>query len=345
MNLKSRFAIRPSTQSRIANPIKENPMKTLKALLVSASALSFVACNSQPTAPAPVADTVAPSIVSISPNNGATGVAKDVIIKVKFSEPMNQAATELAYQSGQMPGVAFSWSPDATELYIDPAGDLAYTETGKVHLFKLGSNAKDLAGNPMAEVTSSFTTFKQKTATLESVAALDGTVGSNGFVDVAATTVAIGDIPGNFTYRGFFSFDLSGLPAELQSANILSASLSAYQGLVSGTPYTDLDIGNTDLWLDHVNYGPSLNSADFDATVLRSVNELSNDAVIESKSLGVLEAVQDDWTNRADRENRSQFRLRFPLITDGDGANDAVLFVSGNAATFRPTLQIVYLVP
>jgi hypothetical protein len=356
MNATFKPSIRLSIQSRIANQVKENSMKSLKALVIAASALAFVACNSTPpTPPAPPAppsppaptDTAAPTIVSISPNNGAIGVAKDVVIKVKFSEPMNHSVTELAYQSGDMPSVAFSWSADGSELSIDPVGDLTYTAVGKLYEFKIKNNATDLAGNALTEVTSNFKTFKQKSVTLESVAALDGWVRSDGTVDAASTEIRVGDSGAvdNSTYRGFLSFDLSSLPTDLQSANIVSASLTAYQAAVSGLPYADLDSGSTDLLLDHVVYGPTLTALDFDPTVLGTASEFSGDETVGDKTLNVINSLKDDWTNRLDRGNRSQFRLRFPILTDGDGIFDAARFNSSDAAGMKPILSIVYLIP
>jgi hypothetical protein len=41
-----------------------------------------------------VPDTTSPSVVSMSPANGATGVASDALITIEFSEPMDQLSVQ-----------------------------------------------------------------------------------------------------------------------------------------------------------------------------------------------------------------------------------------------------------
>lgn len=319
-------------------------MKPFKSTLVLVLALAFVACNTQtPPAPNP-GDTTPPSIVSISPNEGAMGVAKDVVIVVKFSEAMNKGATELAYGSSDIPAVNFSWNADATELSIDPAGDLSYTDPGKVYTFSIGSSATDLAGNKLTTVASSFTTLRQITAQFYSVAALDGNVRSDGVLlsgSCGSTLICVGDsgLVDNSTYRGFISFDLSSLPEAL--TQVVAAELRVEQAGLFGTPYTDLG----SLRLDHVNYGASLSAADFDAPVLASLGILSTTTALEFKTKSVTASVQDDWSNRAARGHRSQYRLRFFSLTDGDGAGDYATFTPGEAASSKPRLEVTYLIP
>ena len=76
-----------------------------------------------------VADTTRPTIVSVSPANGATGVRANANIVVTFSEPMDPVRRlRTAYQSADIPnaGVTFGWSADDTVLTIDPNSDLLY---------------------------------------------------------------------------------------------------------------------------------------------------------------------------------------------------------------------------
>lgn len=319
-------------------------MKPLKPALTLISALALVACNTQtPPAPNP-GDTTPPSVVSISPNEGATGVAKDVVIVVKFSEPMNKGATELAYGSSDMPAVNFSWNADATQLSIDPTGDLSYTATGQVYTFSLSSSATDLAGNKLTAVVTSFTTLRQITAQLYSLAALDGNVRSDGVLSsgsCGSSLICVGDsgLVDNSTYRGFISFDLSSLPPAL--TQVVAAELRIEQAGLFGTPYTDLG----SLRLDHVNYGATLSAADFDAPVLASLGILSTSTALEFKTKSVTAAVQDDWANRAARSHRSQYRLRFFSLTDGDGAGDYATFTPGESASSKPRLEVTYLMP
>jgi hypothetical protein len=299
--------------------------------------------------PPPPADTTAPTIASITPNNGAVGVAKDVKIVITFSEAMNKTATELAYQSADMPSVAFAWSDGDTKLEIDPVGDLTYTSGGKEYSFKLTNAATDLAGNALTEVSSTFRTFRELSKTIESNASLDGDVRSNGTVDTACSDLCVGDsgTVDNAQYKGFLSFSLSDLVADglTTSDRITSATLRVYQYAIQGSPYTDLDIGSQRLIAAHVNYGSTLTADDFNTAILANLGNISNDTIIEWKSVSALSAARDDWDNRVARSNRSQYMLYFAQATDGDGNADLALLRSGDAVSNRPQLVLKYLVP
>ncbi|OLV19329.1 Ig-like domain-containing protein [Deinococcus marmoris] len=320
-------------------------MKPLNIALLLTTALSLAACGGGGT-PAPTPDTTPPSTVSITPASGATGVAKDANIVVTFSEKMNQAATQAAYQSTDLPAasVTFSWNADGTQLTINPNADLAYTALGKTYSFSLSTTATDLAGNALPATNSSFKTFKQLTTTINSTPALDGRVRSDGEVVTNDDTLYIGDSAsvGNATYRSYLSFDLAGLPAALTSANILAANLTVNQYVVAGNPYTDLDVGASDLILDHVNYGTSLTATDFDPTVYSNQGDIISTPTLGNYTKSVLSALKDDRTNS---RVRSQYRLRFAKLTDGDGNADIAYLRSGDSATDKPTLAITYLIP
>ncbi|MDV6374127.1 Ig-like domain-containing protein [Deinococcus arenicola] len=292
------------------------------------------------------ADTTAPSVVSITPASGATGVDKTANIVVTFSEKMNQAATQAAYQSTDLPaaGVVFSWNAAGTIMTINPNADLTYTAAGKTYAFNLTSTATDLAGNALPPKNSSFKTYKQITTTINSTAALDGYVRSDGLFNTNNILLLIGDSGAvdNSTYRSYLSFDLSGLPAGLTSANILAATLTVRQSSVVGSPYTDLDVGASDLILDHVNYGTSLTATDFDPTVYSNLGDIISSATAANYFKSTLSALKDDLSNN---RTRSQYRLRFAKLTDGDGVADIAYLDSGDSATNKPRLEVTYLIP
>ncbi|WP_192930894.1 Ig-like domain-containing protein [Deinococcus sp. AJ005] len=321
-------------------------MKPLNIALLLTTALSLAACGGGGTPTPDPADTTAPSVVSITPASGATGVAKDANIVVTFSEKMNQAATQAAYQSTDLPAasVTFSWNAGGTALTINPNADLAYTALGKTYSFSLSTTATDIAGNALPATNSNFKTFKQITTTLSSTPALDGRVRSDGEVVTNDGSLYIGDSAtvGNATYRSYLSFDLAGLPAALTSANILAANLTVNQYAVAGSPYTDLDVGASDLMLDHVNYGTSLTAADFDPTVYSNQGDIISSPTLGNYTKSVLSALKDDRTNS---RVRSQYRLRFAKLTDGDGNADIAYLRSGDSATDKPSLVVTYLIP
>lgn len=302
--------------------------------------------------PPPAVDTVAPTIVSISPGNGEIGVAKDVKIVVTFSEAMNKTATELAYQSSDMPAVAFAWSDGDTKLTIDPASDLSYTVSGKLYTFKLTNAATDLAGNALTEVSSTFRTFKEWTRIVESSSALDGHIRSDGVVEgpCFGDYICVGDsnLVDNAQYKGFLSFNIASLGTDglTTSDRITSATLRIYQGAApAGTPYTDLKLGGKGLIVAHTVYGSTLTAADFNTAPIGEFPETGLSTAVAWKVFeGGLDFVRDDWDNRASRGNRSQYVMFFPKATDGDGAADIARFNSGEMVN-SPQLVVKFLVP
>jgi Bacterial Ig-like domain len=310
-----------------------------------------------PTPPTPPpSDTTAPTIVSVSPDNAENGVEANAKIRIEFSEPMNQAATEAAYQSTDMPSVTFAWSPNGRKLEIDPVGDLEYgnlalTPAGRVYGFTIQNTAKDLAGNALPPLTSTFKTLYRITRTLSSVAALDGYIEGDGDVKATDTAILVGDgsFPNNAQIKGFLSFSLTILAQDglTNPERITSAKLRIFQPIdFIGSPYTDLQLGGRHLLAAHIVYGPTLNFVDFNSAILHNLGEISRDDAIEYKqSDTALESVRNDWAERTRRDDRSQFMLFFPLSTNGDDFMDTALFNSREEGSNPPQLEITYLIP
>lgn len=229
------------------------------------------------TANAP--DTTKPTVTAYTPANLATGVARSTNIEVTFSEPMDKACTQTAFQITNPAGVTgtFSW-PSSGRMVFNPSSDFAY---GTNVTWQVTTAAKDLAGNTLATaVTCSFRVIRQKTLSLESQAALDGYVYNIGTVYSTSVGLAVGDTSANTYMRGFLSFDPSPLVTD-SATYINSATLYAHQYLVIGTPYTDL---GGSVRAESIYYGPSLDSADFETTVLTYTYILSTNTTAGWKS-------------------------------------------------------------
>ena len=327
-------------------------MNSRLILLALACAAALTACPTPPAPPSPD-DKTAPTIVSLTPGNGAIGIAADAKIVISFSEAMNKATTELAYQSSDMPSVTFAWSEGDTKLEIDPVNDLTYTPTGKSYDFKLKSAATDLAGNQLNEISSTFKTFRQLSKILESSATLDGHIRSDGEVnspDCSTTLICIGDSSAvdNAQYKGYLSFNLASLETDglTTSDRIVSANLRVYQFSATGTPYSDLKLGSKGLIVEHTSYGSTLTAADFNNDLLGAFPETGQSAAVAWKDFdGGRDFVRNDWDNRATRGNRSQYILYFAKATDGDGVADIARFNSSDSADHHPELVVKFLVP
>jgi hypothetical protein len=174
---------------------------------------------------------------------------------------------------------------------------------------------------------------------------LDGVVFSDGTFDTTGATLFVGDDDASADgvgARQFYSFDLSRLPS---NAQILNADVSFSQIEQVGTPYDSLG----SLRIEHVDYGPSLEGADYDTPVLEDLGGLivaDPDLMVSGRALPVGDLVAAALGSSS---RRLQFRLRFEnLDSDSDGTADHAVFVDSEltnpyAAPYaRPTLTVVY---
>jgi hypothetical protein len=247
-------------------------------------------------------------------------------------------------------------------MVYDPPSDFAY---GQSVQWRLTTAVRDLAGNYLAaQVNRAFTVIREGTATLYGTATLDGYLASN-TAFVWSDPAYVGDGPSNQYFRGFVSFDLSGLPAT--ATKVTSATLSVYQYTLASDPY--LSLGS--LLAESIDYGTSLDATDLTRAPLTyfgcrrcttlcicqlgtwddvyTLNSRLTSGYLSAgyKSVLVTSKVDDDRAARASRGNRCQFRLRFSSTTDGDAAYDYAGFYTSEAASTanRPRLSVTYEYP
>jgi len=173
------------------------------------------------------------------------------------------------------------------------------------------------------------------TMTLNSNGLLDGFESSNGGGNIAVELRAGRN--STLIERGFVSFDI---PASLSGKTIDKATLRLYQGQIVGSPYTS----GISVKVDHVDYGNSLENADYSVSSLSSnFGTLTSNSVIEWKDLDVTDLFKDDQTNL---RPRSQYRLHMATeTTGGDVTGDFAYFESqdNNMGTGNyPQLVIKY---
>ncbi|MBI3183720.1 MAG: Ig-like domain-containing protein [Myxococcales bacterium] len=283
-------------------------------------------------------DNTPPTIASSNPADGATGVVPETTIAVTFSEPMDQVATMSAFSITSPAGVtgSFAWSGGGTTLTFTPTSN--YT-LGAIVGWTVGGGAKDLAGNALAASSRTFRVANLASRIIYSSGAQDGHVFSSGGVSSTSVAIRAGDASTGDGCRGFLSFDISTLPANL--VRIEASTLYVYQTQTLNSPYT---LGS--LSAESVFYGPTLDPADYSTPVLNgSTWVISSSATAGLKSASVTSKVQDDWVSRFTRGGLSQFRLAFPLTTNANGLSDFAYFSSGEATSNRPYLYVRYLVP
>lgn len=283
------------------------------------------------------ADTTAPLLSSSLPAASELGVARASNISVSFNEPMNQAATQAAFSitapAGHESG-AFSWSADGKTMTFNPQVSFAY---GAAVSWRLTNAAADLAGNTLFKTAvQSFTVVRQGTMVLETVPALDGHVSSGGAISAGGLVSLVGDNQSNTHYRSFLSFDLGALPAN--TVRLTGATLYAFLGSEAGDAVGTLGGAAK---VERVDYGPTLNASDFD--LARFPGSLDSVDLIASSTSGwkftalVGLGVLADWTDRANRGGRTQFRVRFPTTFSDNATSDFVqLHTSESSSAYCP---------
>lgn len=296
----------------------------------------------------------APSVLSVSPSDGARRVASDARIVLTFSQPMDTAATEAAYESVDLPASAlsFSWDETTTTLTLTPHSPLSYVRAGKseggaalAYHYGFNAHAADRLGQPLTPVQLTFSTLRQVSVELPVDGERTGnwTFGEDEGIHNCLRkpkaqyepTVCIGDDVNNVRYIGFVSFDLSELPediAQFQEARLLA------EGVVHGVP---AQLGESQI--EHVAY-VELGESALTAAPLSSANPLFVAATLTDDAqlaldLDVTAGVADDYENRAARAARTQYRLAFAKVLANDHWDDV------EAPTRTIHLALSYLLP
>ena len=296
-----------------------------------------------PTTGGEVEDTTAPTVLMSAPADGDIGVAADVVMSVTFSEPMNKASVQAAYQSTDIPDlfVTMSWNAAGDQLIITPSNELLLgTGTSSVDItprsyaFTITTAATDLAGNELEQdVPIEFTMLNRIHEQIDLLGALSGRVREDG--NTAFGFIQAGDSgnPPNAQYRGFASFPMYDLPADI--VEITEANLLSTQYAVAGSPYTDLG----DLQIHDIEFF-TLGLESFSAPSLGNLGVLSNSTANGQRALDVTAAVIDDYEAGSDT---TQFAYQFPLTTNLDSGADYVLFYGEDSPA--TVLDIEYLLP
>jgi hypothetical protein len=301
-----------------------------------------------PGAPAPAAPS-GPTVLSVSPADGAVGVESDARIVVRFSAPMDRLATQAAYQSEIVPSgsVTFAWNEASTELTVIPDAPLSYSRGNDPELvearrvsFFISASAADAAGNHLAQPYEfSFALLRQIELTLFAVQDRDlsGSFRSNdtyggGQCARDQVNMCVGDVRvarDSEQYKGFISFELVDVPDAVQE---FSALLSLEITGMAGNPFGGLG----GLVLEHATF-EAIGADAFSADALDEVGLIAVDG-----DAGTIVNADVSAAFMADQLERglTQYRLRFEDETDGDNTSDTVL-----SAWDTQTLDVTYLLP
>lgn len=286
----------------------------------------------------------APTILEVLPEDGAIGVAAGDPILVLFSEPMDKASTQAAYQSADIPAgsVTFSWNDAGDALTITPNDPLDYAEGTSAattdalsYAFTISSAGESEGGVSLEDDTEvSFSTLRRLSLSYTQDTNLSGRIRDLGGATLLAGSYSLGDNTINDTGRGFVTFDVSSLPEG--PVTVEDGNLHARFSTVQGNPFIDLGA----VVYQHVSY-ETFNDALFDAEALGTASGLFatiNDDEVDRDVTDIAAAAVEDPDTFGERV---QFRFRWVFSeTDNDGQTDGVTMVAGDLG-----LDLQVLVP
>jgi len=128
--------------------------------------------------------------------------------------------------------------------------------------------------------------------------------------DVFTPQPVVGDNDTDQALRAFFSFDISSL----SDATIISARLDLGDYAQNGDPFEDL----SPLYVEEVNWGSTLEAADYDAPANASLATVNGPGGLDSP-INVTARVVSRLNGG---NNNFRIRLRFDASDNGDGAED-----------------------
>jgi hypothetical protein len=198
----------------------------------------------------PPPDTTPPTVGARSPSGGAVGVDPAANVTATFSEALDAATVGAASVSLSGPGAvsvpaAVSYDAASKTVTLNPSANLGFSTTYTV---QLSGAITDLAGNPLAPVSWSFTTAAAPPdttpPTVSAVSPINGTSEINLSADVTATfsepmdstTIAGSSFTltvGQAAVVGIVSYDAATQTATLRPSRPLAAN-TTYTATISG---------------------------------------------------------------------------------------------------------------
>ena len=260
-----------------------------------------------------------------------------------FSEPMNTASVESAYEAYTVGifgnDVSFSWNGDNTALIIQPGADLEMnagdeTVEAKLYEWSIGGAAQDAQGTSMgSDFNADFSTPRDVTESIAYIPSLSATVLKNG---PTQTTYASQCYSGNHFEGGAFTcgltFDLDDLsfePTLIQEANVV-----LYLTGVWANPYGANGVPAA-LWNTNLDSVANIPAPAFQLNT-NKISDLFPSSTPMEGSWHVTDFVTYDWENVDN--HRTQFRI-LAGYGDNDESNYWIFQRNGD----YPSLEVNYL--
>jgi len=321
----------------------------LSSIFTSSLAIFFaIGCGTirseeETTPDAMPVDITPPSIQALSPVLDAESVGPNQRIVIEFTEAMDRASVEGAWQSTQLPAedVIFSWNAQGTELTAEPIQGLPLAEGIGLDLTNvtpltitifLGRTATDIAGNGFeSDPQLRFQTMRRMRVTLNHVPSLTFIILEEGNSPANSENILCGDNTGNKQFKSFMTFNLPNFPT---GAAMETVVLKASQGGSEGGPFGSGSLGEIHLFRVSANI---FDIAAFSSSPLSDVGVLSDNVTPGMRSADVTTEFRDALANQA---GRIFFRMEFTKATNSNLGQDFTIFIKASLA-----LDISYLVP
>src|SRR5688572_11971521 len=188
----------------------------------------------EPEPEEPVVLVVPPTIEKTTPVNGSTGNTRGTKLLFYFSRPMDKASVNAAFAMvSPVVNGTISWDVAGEVMTFDPAADFAYGEWVEA---RVAGTAKDAMGADMFnDKTIKFRIMRIATTDLYSVAGKDGYVTNPQVAALDYVNTEANRIKVSTWERGFLSFNLASLPADV--IDVTEAELSVNQSSADATAY------------------------------------------------------------------------------------------------------------
>jgi hypothetical protein len=283
-----------------------------------------------------------PAIGQVLPANGAIGISSGTNIQVRFNQKMNRASGQAAFQILSPNGVSgvFSWNADGSLLTFNPDAQFQYGQTVQ---FEIAAGALSVDGTPKATTERfSFRIMRSLMSVLTSVGSLDGYLKDTGKGSIASQYILVGDTADGHYTRGFVSFDLSALPANLVSITDAAVVLTIHES--HGRPDRLAPLYALD-----VDYAGALGgTSDFGGSGWPT-EHLFSIWPERASAEGAGNWVRERWKVRRETAYRCQFRIQYEhnFHFEFPPLADYLEFYSGDHAVeaYRPQLRVTYLIP
>jgi Domain of unknown function (DUF4082)/Bacterial Ig-like domain/G8 domain/IPT/TIG domain/Viral BACON domain/Putative binding domain, N-terminal len=214
-------------------------------------------------------DTTPPTVTSVAPANGATGVGTTAMVMATFSEAMNASTITtgtfvLRNPSNAVVAATVSYNASTRVATLDPSQPLSGSTTYTATITGSSAGVKDAAGNPLAnDVVWSFTTAVAAPSSIWSTSTLPAAV------DADANAIEVGvkfraDVNGTIVGLQFYKYSVNtgthvgnlwtSTGTLLATATFVNETASGWQQVMFATPVA-ITANTTYIASYHTNVG------------------------------------------------------------------------------------------